>query len=183
MVYCDSAFLDAVMCGRVRAAMDRGVHEPAEVLLDDTTVDNEGRRASSIDIDAAIREMVEHSLDTASAEIAGFFSIPLVEREGASFLRYDVGGFYKPHRDHSMVESWPAAARRRIAVVVFLNNASSRPAPDEFSGGELRLLEGPAAPVDILPRRGMLVAFPATTPHEVLPVRRGRRDTMVDWFY
>lgn len=171
------------MCDRVRTAMDRGVPETAEVLLDDTTVDDEVRRASSIEIDATIRETVEDVLDMACDEIAGFFAIPLLEREGVSFLRYDTGGFYKPHRDHAVVGSWPAAARRRIAAVVFLNNASGRPAQDEFSGGELRLLEGPAAPIVIVPRRGMLVAFPATTLHEVLPVRSGRRDTIVDWFY
>ena len=34
----------------------------------------------------------------------------------------------------------------------------------------------------IIPRRGMLVVFPADTLHEVTPVADGHRDTVVDWF-
>jgi predicted 2-oxoglutarate/Fe(II)-dependent dioxygenase YbiX len=39
-----------------------------------------------------------------------------------------------------------------------------------------------AEPIDIVPQRGLLVAFPAETVHEVLPVIDGHRDTVVDWF-
>ena len=37
--------------------------------------------------------------------------------------------------------------------------------------------------MDVVPRRGMLVAFPATMLHEVTVVRRGVRDAVVDWYY
>jgi predicted 2-oxoglutarate/Fe(II)-dependent dioxygenase YbiX len=46
----------------------------------------------------------------------------------------------------------------------------------------LRLLPDNAPSIDIVPRRGLLVAFPADTVHEVLPVTGGHRDTVVDWF-
>jgi len=35
----------------------------------------------------------------------------------------------------------------------------------------------------VIPRRGLLVAFPSSTPHEVTPVVDGTRDAVVDWFY
>jgi predicted 2-oxoglutarate/Fe(II)-dependent dioxygenase YbiX len=61
-------------------------------------------------------------------------------------------------------------------VVVFLTTAG-----EECEGGSLRLYEPEA--VDVVPRAGMLVAFPSDTPHEVLPVTAGVRDAIVDWFY
>ena len=50
-------------------------------------------------------------------------------------------------------------------------------------GGILRLFPDEADPIDVLPTRGTLVAFPADMPHEVTPVTSGRRDAIVDWFY
>jgi predicted 2-oxoglutarate/Fe(II)-dependent dioxygenase YbiX len=41
---------------------------------------------------------------------------------------------------------------------------------------------GSGSPVEIVPKRGMLVAFPADAVHEVSPVVDGCRDTVVDWF-
>lgn len=76
-----------------------------------------------------------------------------------------------------------------MSAIVFLNSSSSDPAQGEFGGGELvmcpELLRGPgtAEPVTVLPRHGTLVAFDASMPHEVRPVRSGTRDVIVDWYY
>jgi predicted 2-oxoglutarate/Fe(II)-dependent dioxygenase YbiX len=37
--------------------------------------------------------------------------------------------------------------------------------------------------IDVHPRRGQLVAFPADVLHEVTEVIGGTRDAIVDWFY
>jgi predicted 2-oxoglutarate/Fe(II)-dependent dioxygenase YbiX len=76
---------------------------------------------------------------------------------------------------------------------VFLNSSRARPADEEFSGGELlifpessclrRYAASARQALRIVPRRGSLVAFPSTMLHEVLPVRVGTRDVIVDWFY
>ena len=158
--------------------MDLGVPEPAEILpagppsagpalLDDGT-----RRAISIEVDAGTLEDVERRLDEYRQTIAAFFDLRLTGREGAGFLRYERGGFYRPHRDRADVASWPGAAQRRVALIVFLN--------DEFSGGILRLFD---TSTDVVPCTGTLVAFVATTLHEVVPVTAGTRDVIVDWFY
>jgi predicted 2-oxoglutarate/Fe(II)-dependent dioxygenase YbiX len=183
VIYRDPVFLGAEVCLKIRAAMDRGQSEPAEVLRGGMTLDRTVRHASSIDIDPEALNVVDARLDMARDGIATFYSLPLVEREGSSFLRYSAGGFYKPHRDRGFMASWPGAAKRQIALVIFLNASSATPAGGQFSGGELRLLDGPDAPVEIIPQQGMLVAFPATTLHEVSPVRAGTRDAVVDWFY
>lgn len=162
--------------------MDRGASEPAEILRRDISLDEAVRQASSIEVDALTLASVEQRLDAGRHTIGAFFGLALTAREGAGFLRYGPGGFYRPHRDHGIVASWPAAAQRRISIVVFLNGSTDGSAAGEFGGGALRLYDAAEAQ-DIVPREGLLVAFPATLLHEVLPVRDGTRDAIVDWFY
>ena len=171
-VYRDPAFLDADTCTRVRRAMDEGHVEPAEILHGHIETQDDVRRAAYVDVADAVLEEVEARLDAARDTIGRFFGLALTAREGAGFVRYPDGGFYRPHRDRADVASWPDASRRRIAVVVFLN--------DDFSGGVLRLLEHET--LDLVPKAGALVAFPADRLHEVTPVRGRARDAIVDWY-
>lgn len=154
--------------------MDGASAEPAEILNQDISLDTEARRALSVEVDVETLAVVEDAMDAARDTLATFFGETLTRREGAGFLRYGPGGFYRPHRDRGTVPSWPDAGRRRIAVVIFLN--------DGFSGGVLRLF-GDEGTRDIVPREGTLAAFSAMTLHEVAPVIDGTRDTVVDWFY
>ncbi len=154
--------------------MDRAASDAAEILGAEIALDVGARRASSVDVDADTVALVERALDSHRETLAAFFSKPLTEREGAGFLRYGPGGFYGPHRDRGVVASWPGAARRTVAVVVFLN--------DGFTGGMLRVFGEDNARA-IVPQEGTLVAFAADTLHEVAPVVEGTRDTVVDWFY
>jgi SM-20-related protein len=164
--------------------MDAGVPEPAEVLDDTISVQEEARRASQIDVPEVVLLMVETCLDRMLEPIAAFYRLSLQSREGASFLRYETGGFYKPHVDRARVASWPATARRRVTTVLFLESSRDLEPSGGFSGGLLRLFPDDAgAPIDITPRQGTLVAFPAAMRHEVTPITSGRRDTVVDWFY
>ena len=150
--------------------MDGGAIEAAEVLADDIEEADHVRRAASIEIDTAVVDDVEGRLDGARDSVAAFFGIALTGREGAGFLRYGPGGFYRPHQDRAVIESWPGAARRRVTAVVFLNSA-------EFTGGQLRVGDR-----NITPETGMLAAFAADLVHEVTMVDGGVRDTVVDWF-
>jgi predicted 2-oxoglutarate/Fe(II)-dependent dioxygenase YbiX len=171
-------FLDPGTCREVRNAMDRGAVDPAEVLDEGVTLDDEARRAASIEIDPFTLAAVEGRFDAARAVLSARCGVPLSGREGAGFIRYSPGGFYRPHRDRAIHAGWPGAAERRIAVVVFLNA--------EFDGGELVIYpDSPhdEAPVRVVPRQGSLVAFDAGVLHEVRPVAGGIRDVIVDWYY
>jgi predicted 2-oxoglutarate/Fe(II)-dependent dioxygenase YbiX len=178
--YIDPDFLARDTCLRIRQAMDAGQPESAEVLHDTIEHRDEVRRASYVEVDAVVLHDVEARLDARRSDIGAFFGIALSAREGAGFVRYPDGGFYRPHRDRANVPSWPEAARRRIAVVVFLNSSRESDPHGGFAGGVLRLLEGEAR---LAPKAGMLVAFPADVLHEVTMVRDGTRDAIVDWFY
>ena len=150
--------------------MDDGIADAAEVIDGEIEQQGDVRRAASIEVDAHTLAVVERRLDEVRASVGAFFGISVTGREGAGFLRYGPGGFYRPHFDRAEVAAWPGAARRRITAVVFLNSG-------DFAGGVLRVGDQP-----IVPETGMLAAFPADTVHEVTPVRDGVRDTIVDWY-
>ena len=106
----------------------------------------------------------------------------LTGREGTSFLMYDAGGFFRPHRDREARDT-----RRRVSTVLFLNRHADPPGPMEYCGGRLILYglipDAPDIGFPVEPEPGLLVAFDATTLHEVTPVHQGRRMTAVDWFF
>ena len=181
-IYCDPGFFDRATCDRLIRAMDAGAGEDAEVMDEGFELDVAVRRAKSVEVAASALDEVETALDTCRERLSAFFSIPLAAREGAGFLRYVEGGFYAPHVDRADVSSWPAAARRAVAVVVFLNGSRDASSDGTFDGGVLRVYEA-GGPIDVVPRAGMLAAFRADALHEVTEVRGGVRDAIVDWFY
>ena len=181
-VFTAPAFLDGFTCRRIQRAMDAGITEPAEILERGIERDDDVRRASSVEIGARLTDDVERRLDALRDTIGAYFGLELTGREGASFLRYDEGGFYKPHRDRGDLPEWPGAARRQVAVAVFLNSSRAVDRRGDFSGGALEVDTG-GEPIRVEPVRGLLVAFPADLLHEVLTVTEGTRDTIVDWYY
>ena len=147
---------------------------PAEIHAEGFRVDEEARRAFDVEIAVDLLDEVRRSIEEIRPKVAQFFGLVLSGDEGPGFLRYSAGGFYRRHRDvgPGWAKEWP----RRISVVVFLTTAG-----EVCEGGALRLYY--ARPLDIAPCAGTLVAFPAATPHEVLPVTSGVRDAVVDWFF
>lgn len=181
-LYTDPAFLDPVTCARIRRAMDAGSADDAEVLEDGIERRAEVRRAASIEIDPSVVAEIEQRFDVLRPAIAAFFATPLSGREGAGFLRYHDGGFYTAHRDRADVPAWPDAARRCIAVVAFLNGSRDGGSDGDFDGGTLRVWMDERI-VEVTPRAGTVIAFPADLLHEVTMVRGGIRDAIVDWYY
>jgi predicted 2-oxoglutarate/Fe(II)-dependent dioxygenase YbiX len=163
--------------------MDRGAADPAAVLEDEVEYQEHVRRTLSMEVDAVTLREVERALESARQPLAALAGMTLGPREGAGFLRYLPGGFYRPHRDRGDVPSWPGASRRQLSVVLFLNAARDAGDPEGFAGGMLRLYPDEGEPVDVVPHEGLLVAFPATLLHEVTRVGEAVRDAVVDWFY
>ena len=176
--------MDSMTCRRVRASMDAGVLEDAEVLAGGVEARSDVRRARYVEVSRDVLDVVGRHLDAQRAAIAACHGRALAGREGSGLLRYEDGGFYRTHVDRAETASWPGAARRAITVILFLASSREVDPSGAFLGGRVRLhVEGAGAPVDIVPEEGTLVAFPAGTPHEVTPVIGGRRDAVVDWFY
>jgi SM-20-related protein len=132
---------------------------------------------------------------TIAPGIASCFGEELAEYETPHFIVYEPGDFYRPHRDiYRDVDVPEPIRRRRIAVVVFLNDrqgsgedGAADPAAvgERFLGGALRLCSHeldafePDVAWEVPAQRGLLVAFRADTWHEVTAVSHGRRYTVV----
>jgi PKHD-type hydroxylase len=52
--------------------------------------------------------------------------------------------------------------------------------PEEYEGGEL-LLKTSAFPIKTLNKKGTIIFFPSYVLHEVTPVTKGTRKTLVGW--
>ena len=175
--------LDPAECQACRLAMDAGTQSEAAVLEGDGVQVDPARRAGDVEVASDVLGLVEARLDSRLADVARHFGVALSGREGSGFVRYPPGGFYRRHVDRATSRAWPAAARRRVSAVVFLNSARGDDAEGEFEGGVLRLYHSTHDVIEIVPRRGLLVAFSASVPHEVTVIVGGVRDAVVDWYY
>ena len=174
--------LDPADCRAIRAAMDVGAVEDAEVLVGGIRRQSLVRNAALVEPPRMLIESIEVRLDSCRDRVADALGLGVGDREGAGFIRYPDGGFYRAHRDRGDDPQWPDASRRAIALVLFLNSSRDASPDGDFEGGVLRLL-GPDDAIDVVPEAGTLVAFPADVLHEVTEVRGGVRDAVVDWFY
>jgi len=177
-----SKFLTPAHCVEIRLGMDGGEIEPAEVLAGGIQRDVAVRVASLVEPPGNLAEGIGAKLDGCRTRVAEVLGMSLGEREGAGFIRYPAGGFYRPHRDRGDDPQWQPASRRAAALVLFLNASRASGGGGDFDGGVLRL-HLPDEIIDVFPEPGLLIAFPADVLHEVTEVRDGTRDTIVDWYY
>jgi predicted 2-oxoglutarate/Fe(II)-dependent dioxygenase YbiX len=162
--------------------MDFGEVEPAEILGVGIHLEVDVRLASLIEPHPTIVHDIEARFESCRERVAAALGVGLGDREGAGFVRYPDGGFYRPHRDRGDEGQWGPSARRAAALVLFLNTSRDVSPDGEFEGGALRFLL-PDGDIEVAPEAGMLVAFPADVLHEVTEVRGGTRDAIIDWFY
>ena len=162
--------------------MNAGASEEAEILADGMQRQVQVRRAVIIEPASPVVDAIESRLESCRDRVAAALGVNLGGREGPGFIRYPDGGFYKPHRDRGDDLQWEPAARRIVALVLFLNTSRQSGRDGDFDGGVLQLYCD-RGPIMIAPEGGLLVAFAADVLHEVTAVRGGPRDTIVDWFY
>jgi len=145
---------------------------------------NEGvRKTTQLHPPSATRELVCRRLLEVRDELERWFELRLADPEEPQFLRYDVGDYFVAHQDGNTPLIRDSTQSRRISVVIFLNSQSDDDAhPDSYSGGSL-LLHGTFPHRSAVPAiPGLLVAFRSETTHEVTPLTRGRRFTIVTWY-
>jgi predicted 2-oxoglutarate/Fe(II)-dependent dioxygenase YbiX/peroxiredoxin len=104
-------------------------------------------------------------------EIRKAFAYVATRFEGFKIACYDadMGGFFSPHRDNLS----PSTAHRRFALTINLN--------DGYEGGGLRFAE--YAPHLYRPGPGDAIVFACAVLHEVTPVTRGRRFTLLSFLF
>jgi PKHD-type hydroxylase len=92
--------------------------------------------------------------------------------EGFQFTNYEApSGKYGKHVDRSMNISV-----RKLSISIQLTN------PEEYEGGELKLYEEDDEKANIMDKaQGTLIIFPSYVLHEVMPVTKGTRNSLVSW--
>jgi predicted 2-oxoglutarate/Fe(II)-dependent dioxygenase YbiX len=147
------------------------------------TVNVQVRNADEVEIPAELERDVERNIHGLHDLLERHAGHRLAVAPPVSFLRYGVGGGYRAHRDRAELPSDPAS-RRRLSVVLFLNDARSGRG---FSGGQLRFygVLGNGAPdigLAMEPEAGTLVAFDSAIVHDVAEITQGVRCSAVCWF-
>jgi len=91
--------------------------------------------------------------------------------EGFQFTNYEApSGKYGKHVDRSA-----NIAVRKLSISIQLTN------PEEYEGGELKLYDGDEEGTVMDKAQGTLVIFPSYVLHEVMPVTKGERNSLVTW--
>jgi PKHD-type hydroxylase len=104
-----------------------------------------------------------------------FFNFDLSKLETLQFTYYSSkeDGYYRSHVDSV---DWNLPHNRKLSIVVQLSD------PSEYEGGELRL-HNSHKPVPVHKEKGLVVMFPSYTLHEVTPVTKGERYSLVAWVH
>lgn len=102
----------------------------------------------------------------------------------ARFYRFDLIGFGEglqltnyDQSDHGMYgwhQDFNNGVSRKLSLVVQLSD------PSEYEGGNLEIVTG-SNPTTVRKQRGLVIAFPAFNLHQVTPVTRGSRQSLVAW--
>ena len=184
-------FLDEATCARLCDEMLAADARPATVWEagEGFVVDRGTRRTSHRSVSESSSSFVEHRLLGLRSDLARHFKVRLTGCRKPGFLAYNLGDFYRPHRDNS---GGPGAAHmvreRRVSAVVFLNSGTAAGRAGHYLGGALTfygLFEDPRLTDRGLPLEadaGLMVAFPSNLVHGVAPVSDGVRCTIVTWF-
>ena len=121
------------------------------------------------DMDWVYRRVVDITLNLNER----FFKFDLFGiNEGFQFTNYEApSGKYGKHVDRSN-----NIAVRKLSISIQLSN------PNEYEGGELKLYEGNDEEAITMDKtQGTLILFPSYVLHEVMPVTKGERNSLVTW--
>ena len=139
-------------------------------------VDPAVRKATRLAAPDDTRNRVIARIDELKPAIEQYFNVALHEIEEPQFLRYLTGDYFVAHQDGNTPLLRDDSRFRKISVIVFLSD------PSAYDGGSL-LVHGPyPEKTAVAAVQGTLFAFPSETTHEVSPLVRGERYTIVSWY-
>ena len=140
--------------GRTRPQIDAGIGKD--------NIKSKGRSTKVAFINNAFTKSYIHGLVAHN-----FKDYTIEEAEDLQFAIYKKGDFYGLHKDADKENN------RVLSVTVQLSKAS------EYDGGDL-VFDYDRHPMPTA--QGTVIIFPSNLYHEVTPVTRGRRYSLVQWF-
>jgi SM-20-related protein len=191
-IYTEEGFLDRATCEGLKASVRTGSRERALVYEGGSDyVLNESRRSAvKVNVPDSDTSAVRRKLLAKCEDFSRRFGVEVKDCQEPTFLVYKPGDFFEPHRDYTESQSAPETVRRRrVSAVVFLNDEAAGGCAGEYEGGSLAfygLLKDPRCRhigIPVRGKAGMLVAFRSDVFHQVSPVTKGERFTIVSWFF
>lgn len=115
-------------------------------------------------------------VQSATEAVNKFYEYDLNFMEQLQFTEYsnEYSGYYDKHVDKFQKESFPGNTRK-LSFSVQLSN------PDSYEGGDLILYNGGKEPLKVQKDKGIINFFPSHVLHEVTPVTKGFRYSLVSW--
>jgi predicted 2-oxoglutarate/Fe(II)-dependent dioxygenase YbiX len=185
------SFLSTQLCRKITGEVLKSPQDPLEVVdgfSSRTRIKSHVRRSQGATVSDSTVALAHATLRTLREELESHFGLSLVDCEKPQFLAYTKGDFFRPHVDGDNASEKPEYIRKRkLSIIIFLNSAISF--ADSFEGGALvlyGLIEDPRWKqygFQFVGEEGMLIAFPSDLVHEIKPIVRGRRCTIVSWFH
>ena len=156
---------------------DTVLSDPAEAKVGDGKTLNKDIRAGKISwikSDAPENAWIFHKIVQAVNKInADYYQFDLTYIEALQFTTYpsDTGGHYGRHIDMT----YKSIGTRKMSFTIQLTDES------EYEGGELVLLTGEE---QVMSKKfGRIIFFPSYLLHEVKPVTKGTRQSLVGWVH
>ena len=115
--------------------------------------------------------------DCTNAVNADWFRYDLIGFEGLQFTKYAYGkdarpDFYSSHKDTALL---PGGTVRKLSFTIQLSD------PETYEGGDVVLYNSLIDTANLSRALGSISFFPSYTIHEVTPVTRGVRHSLVGW--
>jgi predicted 2-oxoglutarate/Fe(II)-dependent dioxygenase YbiX len=186
-------FFDGAECSSIRREMKGSPTDPARILdgNNQLVVDADKRRTEVALVSAETRALVTSRLMATMPSLEKHFGVELAGCESPSFLVYKPGFYYGRHADANYNPESPVRFReRRVSISIFLNGEGNENEPDTYSGGSLAfsgtrrddLQNSNYSGIALTGEEGLLLGFRSEWPHEVQPIQRGVRYSIVTWF-
>lgn len=191
-IYTEEGFLERAACESLKARMRGGSRERARVYEGGTdyVLDESRRSTFEVVVSDSAASVVKGKLLARCEVFSRRFGVEVNDCQEPTFLVYKPGDFFEPHRDHTENSNAPEhVRRRRVSAVVFLGDESAGEASGDYEGGALAfygLLKDPRCRhvgIPVRGKAGTLVAFRSDVFHQVSPVTKGERFTIVSWFF
>jgi SM-20-related protein len=183
-------FLSPNICAKLRSALVSSEWKRAPVAEGGQDTYDEGhRKTKQHTIDNLSEKEMHVRLLAIRPQLESHFHMPLSGCQTPRFLSYSVGDFFRAHADTADdADLHEEIKARKVSAVVFINR-NAQEGPETYSGGALVLyglfpddsqLKSKGFPLQ--PEEGLLIAFPSRMMHEVQPVTRGKRYSIVTWY-